>query len=98
MKHKTRAKCGSVLCFVIYILCFSSCGDELAEAGLVVAHGERFVGFDDQEKIGAGRGFVLQEAEGLAESAFEEIACDGVSAARADGDAEACRAVVVAAE
>ena len=41
---------------------------------------------------------MLHEAEGFAESAFDEISGDGVSAAGADGDAEACGIVIFSAE
>lgn len=47
------------------------------------------MGLGDDEVVHAGGEIVLEEPEGFAESAFDEVSGGGVAAAAADGDADA---------
>ena len=72
--------------------------EELAETGLVGEHLQGRVGFDDEEVVGAFGDFVLEEAVGFADAAFDEVSLNGIAAAAADGDGEGGGEVVITAE
>jgi len=57
------------------------------QAGGIFGHGQRGVGADVDDQIDPGGEFRLMEAEGLAEAAFDAVACDGVADAARDAEA-----------